>query len=156
VHILIKIRRVIGKHEIGIMECTETVSTEQDKYISGITVRREVMGDAFVDKALDAATDFTQPLQDLVTRNAWGETWVRKGIDRKTRSLVTIATLAALKASTELKGHVRGALRNGCTIEEIQEVLLHSTVYCGMPSGVEAFRSAKEAIEAWQAESENS
>ena len=114
------------------------------------------MGDAFVDKALDAATDFTQPLQDLVTRNAWGETWVRKGIDRKTRSLVTIATLAALKASTELKGHVRGALRNGCTIEEIQEVLLHSTVYCGMPSGIEAFRSAKEAIEAWQAESENS
>ena len=92
------------------------------------------------------------PLQELVTANAWGEVWAREGISRQTRSLVTIATLAALKASTELKGHVRGALRNGCTVQEIQEVLLHSAVYCGMPSGIEAFRSAKEAIEEWQAD----
>ena len=123
-----------------------------DKYQTGLEIRREVMGDTYVDKALDAATDFTLPLQDLVTRNAWGEVWARDGISKKTRSFVTIATLAALKASTELKGHVRGALRNGCTVEEIQEVLLHSTVYCGMPSGIEAFRSAKEAIEEWQSE----
>ena len=123
-----------------------------DKYQTGLEIRHEVMGDTYVDKALDAATDFTLPLQDLVTRNAWGEVWARDGISKKTRSLVTIATLAALKASTELKGHVRGALRNGCTVEEIQEVLLHSTVYCGMPSGIEAFRSAKEAIEEWQSE----
>lgn len=125
---------------------------DNEKYQAGLAVRREVMGDAFVDKALDNTTDFTQPLQELVTRNAWGEVWVRDAISKQTRSLITIATLAALKASTELKGHVRGALRNGCTVEEIQEVLLHSTVYCGMPAGVEAFRSAKEAIDAWQAE----
>ncbi|GAB3376232.1 carboxymuconolactone decarboxylase family protein [Spongiibacter taiwanensis] len=128
------------------------MSSNNQKYQQGLAVRREVMGDAFVDKALNAATDFTMPLQEMVTANAWGETWVRDGLSRQTRSLITIATLAALKASTELKGHVRGALRNGCSVEEIQEVLLHSTVYCGMPSGIEAFRSAKEAIEEWQAE----
>lgn len=123
-----------------------------DKFEQGLQARREVMGDAFVDKALEAATDFTMPLQELVTRNCWGEVWVREGISKQTRSLITIATLAALKAPNELKGHVRGALRNGCTVAEIQEVLLHSAVYCGMPSGIEAFRAAKEAIEAWQAE----
>ena len=128
---------------------------DNEKYQQGLAVRREVMGDSFVDKALDATTDFTQPLQELVTTNAWGEVWVRPGISKQTRSLITIATLAALKASTELKGHVRGALRNGCSIEEIQEVLLHCTVYCGMPAGMEAFRAAKEAIEQWQAESED-
>lgn len=125
---------------------------DKDKFQQGLAVRREVMGDAFVDRALNSATDFTQPLQDLVTRNAWGEVWVREGISKQTRSLITIATLAALKAPTELKGHVRGALRNGCTVAEIQEVLLHSTVYCGMPSGIEAFRAAADAIEAWQTE----
>ncbi|WP_353301848.1 carboxymuconolactone decarboxylase family protein [Sessilibacter corallicola] len=112
------------------------------------------MGDAHVNRAMDNASEFSMPLQDMVIRNAWGEVWVRDAISKKTRSLVTIATLAALKASTELKGHVRGALRNGCTVEEIQEVLLHSAVYCGMPSGIEAFRAAEEAIIAWQAEVE--
>ncbi|ASJ96122.1 4-carboxymuconolactone decarboxylase [Shewanella marisflavi] len=123
---------------------------DKAKYDQGLAIRREVMGDSFVDKALSSASDFTQPLQELVTRNAWGEVWAREGLDRRTRSLITIATLAALKASTELKGHVRGALRNGCTVEEIQEVLLHSTVYCGMPAGVEAFRAANEVIAEWQ------
>ncbi|MCZ4336359.1 carboxymuconolactone decarboxylase family protein [Shewanella colwelliana] len=127
---------------------------DSEKFQRGIAKRREVMGDEFVDRALASATDFTQPLQELVSRNAWGEVWVREGISKQTRSLITIATLAALKASNELKGHVRGALRNGCTIEEIQEVLLHSTVYCGMPSGVEAFRAANEAIEAWKKETD--
>jgi 4-carboxymuconolactone decarboxylase len=125
---------------------------DNEKYQAGLVIRREVMGDAFVDKALNNTTDFTQPLQDLVTRNAWGEVWVREAISKQTRSLITIATLAALKATTELKGHVRGALRNGCTVAEIQEVLLHCTVYCGMPAGVDAFRSANEAIDDWQAE----
>ncbi|MEL4430181.1 carboxymuconolactone decarboxylase family protein [Shewanella mangrovisoli] len=123
-----------------------------EQYEKGLEVRRAVMGDRFVDKALSSATDFTRPLQELVTANCWGEVWVREGLSRQTRSLVTIATLAALKAPTELKGHVRGALRNGCTVEEIQEVLLHSTLYCGMPSGIEAFRAAKEVIEEWLAE----
>lgn len=120
-----------------------------EQYQKGLEVRRKVMGDAYVDKALSNVTDFTQPLQDLVTANCWGEVWVRDAISKQTRSLITIATLAALKAPTELKGHVRGALRNGCSIAEIQEVLLHSTVYCGMPAGIEAFRAAKEAIEEW-------
>lgn len=123
-----------------------------EKYAKGLAARREVMGDAFVEKALDATTDFTRPLQELVTENCWGEVWTREGLPRKTRSLITIATLAALKAPQELKGHVRGALRNGCTVEEIQEVLLHSAVYCGMPAGIDAFRAAKEVIEAWQAD----
>ena len=126
---------------------------DKAKYEKGLGVRREVMGDEFVDRALSSASDFTQPLQELVTRNAWGEVWAREGLDRRTRSLITIATLAALKASTELKGHVRGALRNGCSVEEIQEVLLHATVYCGMPAGVEAFRAANEVIGEWEGES---
>ena len=121
-----------------------------DKYKAGMAVRREVLGDEYVDKAVSNTTDFTRPLQDMVTENCWGEIWTRGGLPRRTRSLINIATLAALKASTELKIHVLGALRNGCTVEEIQEVLLQSTVYCGVPSGIEAFRAAKDVIENWQ------
>ena len=123
-----------------------------EKYVQGMAVRREVLGDEYVDKAISSATDFTKPLQDLVTENCWGEIWTRSAIPKKTRNLITIATLAALKAPTELKAHVRGALRNGCTVEEIQEVLLQATVYCGVPAGVEAFRAAKDVIEAWEKE----
>ncbi|MFC1830660.1 carboxymuconolactone decarboxylase family protein [Thermodesulfobacteriota bacterium] len=120
------------------------------KYVAGMVSRRKVLGDEYVDTALASATPFTQPLQDMVTENCWGEIWAQGILPDKTRSLVTIATLAALKASTELKAHVRGALRNGCTIEEIQDVLLQSTVYCGVPSGIEAFRAAREVIEKWE------
>ncbi len=120
------------------------------KLEAGLKVRREVMGDDFVDRALNNATDWDQPLQDMVNENAWGNTWVRDGLPRKTRSLVTVAMLAALKCSQELKGHVRGALRNGCTKEEIREVLLHSAVYCGAPAAIDAMRSVKEVIEAWE------
>ncbi len=128
------------------------MASDNPKYQQAMAVRSEGMGDEFVDRALNSARDFTQPMQELATSNAWGEVWVREGISKKTRSLVTIATLAALKASNELKGHVRGALRNGCTVQEIQEVLLHSAVYCGMPSGLEAFRAADEVIQAWRAD----
>lgn len=121
-----------------------------EKYNNGMAVRREVLGDEYVDKAINSATEFTKPLQDLLTENCWGEIWTRKAISRKTRSLVTIATLAALKAPTELKVHVRGAIRNGCTVEEIQEVLLQSAVYCGAPAGIDAFRAAKEIIDKWE------
>jgi len=121
-----------------------------DKYKAGMAVRREVLGDEYVDRAISTATEFTKPLQDIVTENCWGEIWARGVIPKRTRSLITIAILAALKAPTELKAHILGALRNGCTIEEIQDVLLQSTVYCGVPSGVEAFRAAKEVIENWQ------
>lgn len=120
------------------------------KYEAGMVSRRKVLGDEYVDTALASATPFTQSLQDMVTENCWGEIWAQGILPDKTRSLVTIATLAALKASTELKAHVRGALRNGCTIEEIQDVLLQSTVYCGVPSGIEAFRAAREVVEKWE------
>jgi len=123
-----------------------------EKYAQGMALRREVLGDEYVDKAVDNATDFTQPLQDLVTENCWGEIWTRSAIPKKTRSLITLAFLAALKAPAELKAHVRGALRNGCTVEEIQEVLLQAAVYCGVPAGVEVFRAAKDVIEAWEKE----
>lgn len=117
---------------------------------NGLRVRTEVMGEAFVQRAIDNTTELTAPLQDWINENAWGSTWQRDGLPRDTRSLVTIAMIAALKAPTELKGHVRGALNNGCTVEEIQEVLLHSIVYCGAPAAQEAFRAASEAIELWQ------
>lgn len=128
---------------------------KSEKYKKGMAVRREVLGDEYVEGAINAATEFTQPLQDLVTENCWGEIWGRETLSKRTRSLITIATLTALKAPTELKAHVRGALRNGCTEEEIREVLLQSTVYCGVPAGIEAFRAAKEALDVWKCEQGN-
>lgn len=125
---------------------------KNEKYTKGMAVRREVLGDEYVDRAINAATEFTKPLQDLVTENCWGEIWTRDIIPKRTRSLITIATLAALKAPTELKAHVHGALRNGCTEEEIKEVLLQCTVYCGVPAGIDAFRAAQEALELWHSE----
>lgn len=118
----------------------------------GVQVRREVMGDAFVDRALGNATEFTQPLQEFVNEHAWGGVWNREGLDRKTRSLITLAALTALKCPQELKGHVRGALNNGCTVEEIREALLHCAVYAGVPAAIEAFRAAQEIIDTWQAD----
>ena len=123
----------------------------REKYEKGMAVRRAVLGDDYVDKAMASATEFTKPLQDLVTENCWGEIWTREAIPKKTRSLVTIAILAALKAPAEIKLHVRGALRNGCTVEEIQDVLLQTAVYCGVPAGIDAFRAAKEVIDDWTA-----
>lgn len=123
--------------------------SEQQK--SGLQVRREVMGDAFVDRALGNATEFSQPLQDFVNQHAWGGVWNREGLDRKTRSLITLSALTALKCPQELKGHVRGALNNGCTVEEIRETLLHCAVYAGVPAAIDAFRAAQEVIDAWQA-----
>lgn len=124
----------------------------QNDLEQGLKVRTEVMGEAFVQKAMNNTTELTAPLQDWINEHAWGSTWQRDSLPRSTRSLVTIAMLAALKAPTELKGHVRGALNNGCTVEEIQEVLLHSVVYCGAPAAQEAFRAAKEVIEEYQAQ----
>jgi 4-carboxymuconolactone decarboxylase len=119
-----------------------------EKLEQGLKVRTEVMGETFVQRAMDNTTPLTEPLQEWINEHAWGSTWQRDEVlPRKTRSLVTIAMLAALKAPTELKGHIRGALNNGCTAEEIQEVLLHSIVYCGAPAAQEAFRAAKEVLE---------
>lgn len=117
---------------------------------NGLKVRTEVMGEAFVQRALDNQTELTEPLQQWINEHAWGSTWQRDNLPRSTRSLVTIAMLAALRAPTELKGHVRGALNNGCSVDEIREVLLHSLPYCGAPAAQEAFRAAQEVIDAWQ------
>lgn len=116
-------------------------------YHKGLKVRTEVMGEQHVKRSLDSASPFTQPLQDWINEHAWGSTWQREGIlPRKYRSLITLAFLVAQKSPTELKGHVRGALNNGATVEEIQEVLLHSLPYCGAPAAQEAFRAALEVI----------
>lgn len=123
--------------------------SEQDKQ-NGLKVRTEVMGEMFVARAQANTTELTEPLQEWINEHAWGSTWQRDGLPRATRSLVTIAMLAALKAPAELKGHVRGALNNGCTPREIQEVLLHSIVYCGAPAAQEAFRAAQEVLDEWQ------
>ncbi|MHC8322303.1 carboxymuconolactone decarboxylase family protein [Pseudomonas sp. GB2N2] len=117
---------------------------------AGVEVRRQVMGDAFVDRALGNATEFTQPLQDFVNEHAWGSVWNREGLPLKTRSLITLAALTALKCPQELKGHVRGALNNGCTVEEIREALLHCAVYAGVPAAIDAFRAAQEVIDSYQ------
>ncbi|MDO9032392.1 MAG: 4-carboxymuconolactone decarboxylase [Hydrogenophaga sp.] len=122
-------------------------SMQDEQYDKGLATRREVMGDAFVDRALAGTTPFTQPIQDHISRAAWGDVWQRPGLDRKTRSLVTVAMLTALGKQHELKGHVRGALNNGASVQEIQEVLLHAAIYCGIPTSVEAFRTAAEVVE---------
>lgn len=112
----------------------------------GLAMRKQVMGDAFVEKAFADADDFTRPLQEFVTEHAWGSVWNRGGLDLKTRSFITLAMLAALGRTQELKGHVRGALNNGATVEEIREVLMHSAVYCGVPLCIDAMRAAREVI----------
>ena len=122
------------------------------QFDAGLATRTQVMGEAFVQKAFAGADDFSMVMQEFTTRNAWGSTWQRDGIDLKTRSLITLATLTALKCPQELKGHVRGALNNGCTVEEIREALLHCAVYAGVPAAIDAFRAAQEVIDAWQAD----
>jgi len=117
---------------------------------TGLDMRRQVMGDAFVDRALGNATEFSQPLLDFVNEHAWGSVWSREGLPLKTRSLITLAALTALKCPQELKGHVRGALNNGCTVEEIREALLHCAVYAGVPAAIDAFRAAQEVIDSYQ------
>lgn len=117
------------------------------QFNKGLATRKQVMGEDFVARALGQATDFTRPMQQYITRNAWGDVWQREGLDLKTRSLITVAMLTALGKQHELKGHVRGALNNGATVAEIQEVLLHASIYCGVPAAVDAFRSAAEVVD---------
>jgi 4-carboxymuconolactone decarboxylase len=115
---------------------------------AGLATRRAVLGHDYVQAALDKATPFNEPLQELVTRHAWGNTWQRKGIDLRTRSMVTVSMLVALGKMHELKIHVRGALNNGVTPAELQEIFMHASVYCGFPAAVDAFRTASEVIDA--------
>ena len=117
-----------------------------DLFDRGLAVRKAVLGDEYVDKALAGADDFSRPMQELVTEYCWGAVWGREGLPRKTRSMLNLAMLSALNRSHEFRGHVRGALNNGVTRAEICEVLLQVAVYCGMPAGMEAFRVAREVF----------
>ena len=115
-------------------------------YEDGMRVRREVLGDEHVDRATERTTDFTADFQDLITRYAWGEIWARPGLDRRTRSCITLTALIALGHFEELAMHVRAALRNGLTPDEIKEVLLQTAVYCGVPAANHAFTVAQQVL----------
>lgn len=125
----------------------------KELYENGLKVRRAVLGDAYVDRAMKNADAFNKPLQDLVSEYCWGWIWTREGLPRKTRSLINLAVLSCLNRPHELKVHIQGALRNSCTKEEIQEVLLQVAVYAGIPAGVDSFRTAREAIAEYEAQS---
>jgi 4-carboxymuconolactone decarboxylase len=115
-------------------------------YEAGMKARREVLGDEHVDRALAGATEFSTPFQDFITRYAWGAVWTREGLDRRTRSCITLAVLAALGHEQELALHVRAARRNGLSEEEISEVLLHTAVYAGVPAANAAYAVAQRVL----------
>ena len=117
-----------------------------ERYEQGLQTRREVLGADYVDRALGQATDFTAPLQELITEYCWGAVWNREGLDRRTRSLLNVGMLTALNRQHELAGHVRGAVNNGCTEVEIRETLLQAAVYCGLPAALDVFRTADRAL----------
>lgn len=119
-----------------------------EMFEKGLAVRREVLGAAYVDASIEAADDFMGAFQHCVTSWCWGYTWARPGLDRKTRSMLNLAMLTALNRSNELKLHTRGALANGVTVDEIREILLHATSYCGIPAGLDAFKSVHSVLEA--------
>jgi len=119
---------------------------ERERHKEGLKVRRVVLGEAYVERAQAAENEFNSAFQDLITRYAWGEIWTRPGLPRKTRCLTTIAMLVALNRGDELKMHIRGALQNGVTREELREVLLQTAIYCGVPAANSAFHLAEEVF----------
>lgn len=119
---------------------------DKKRYEEGLAVRRAVLGAEYVDKAISSADDFTRPMQELVTEYCWGEIWTRPGLDRKTRSIMNLAMLTALNRPHEIKLHVRGALNNGVTKDEIREVFLQAAIYCGVPAAIDGMRVAKEVF----------
>lgn len=121
-------------------------ATGSTRFRRGLAVRRAVLGADYVDRALAEADELTRPLQELVTEYCWGAIWTRPGLSRKTRSLVNLAMLTALNRPHEVKLHLRGALRNGCTPKEIVEVLLQTAIYCGVPAAIDSFRLAREVL----------
>jgi 4-carboxymuconolactone decarboxylase len=120
--------------------------TIDELFDRGLALRRDVLGADYVDNSLKNANDFMMAFQQITTEWCWGYAWTRSGLDRKTRSLINLAMLTALNRSPEVKLHVRGALNNGVTVDEIKEVLLHATVYCGIPAGLDAFKAANEVL----------
>jgi 4-carboxymuconolactone decarboxylase len=122
--------------------------TETDGRLArGLATRREVLGDEHVDRSLSGATEFTAIAQDFVTEYCWGDVWTRPGLDRRTRSLINLGMLTALNRMHEFRVHVRGAINNGCTMDEIRETLLQAIVYCGAPAGLESFREAQAVLD---------
>jgi 4-carboxymuconolactone decarboxylase len=120
---------------------------DDDAHERGMKVRREVLGDEHVDAAVERTSEFTADFQDLITRYAWGEIWTRPGLDRRTRSAITLTALIALGRFEELRMHLRAALRNGLEEDEIKEVLLQSAIYCGVPAANTAFAVAQEVLD---------
>lgn len=119
---------------------------DETLFEKGLKVRREVLGADYVDKSIAAADDFNRPMQELTTEYCWGAIWNRPGLDRRTRSMLNLAMLSALNRPHELKLHVKGAIRNGVTQEEITEILLQVAIYCGVPAAIDSFRAAREAL----------
>ncbi|MGA8570959.1 MAG: 4-carboxymuconolactone decarboxylase [Desulfobaccales bacterium] len=118
----------------------------KELFEAGLKVRREVLGAEYVEAAISQADDFSRPLQELVTEYCWGAVWTRPGLSRKTRSLINLAMLTALNRPHEVELHLRGATNNGCTKEEIMEVLLQTAIYCGVPAAVDSFRLARKVF----------
>lgn len=122
------------------------MTTTKELYETGLGIRREVLGAEYVDKSISTADDFNRPLQELVTQYCWGAVWGRPGLNRKTRSMLNLAMLTALNRPHEVKLHLRGAINNGCSREEIMEVLLQAAIYCGVPAAIDSFRLAREVF----------
>jgi 4-carboxymuconolactone decarboxylase len=125
---------------------TDDQRTHQETYEAGLQVRREVLGEAHVERSLAQVSEFSRPIQELVTEYCWGVVWTRDGLERKTRSLLNIVMLTSLNRSHELAAHVRGAITNGATVAEIQEALLQTAVYVGVPAALESFRVAEGVL----------
>lgn len=119
---------------------------ENETYKAGLAVRKKVLGDAYVNRSISSTDEFTEPLQQYLTEHAWGAVWVRDGLSHKIRSMLNLAILTASNRPHELKLHIRGALNNGVTKEEIREIFLHCGAYCGAPAAIDSFRMAKQAF----------
>jgi 4-carboxymuconolactone decarboxylase len=128
---------------------------KSELFEKGLQVRREVLGAEYVDASISQADDFSRPFQELVTEYCWGSIWTRPGLDRKTRSLLNLAMLTALNRPHEVKLHIKGALNNGCSKNDIMEVLLQTAIYCGVPAAVDSFRVAKETFKELEAKKES-
>ena len=119
---------------------------DRETFEKGLAIRRAVLGADYVDKAMSTADDFNRPMQELTTQYCWGEIWGRPGLDRRTRSIINLAMISALNRPHEIKAHVKGAINNGLSKDDIREVFLQVAIYCGVPAGVDSFRAAQEVF----------
>jgi 4-carboxymuconolactone decarboxylase len=133
-------RRIYGKKQVP-------MALNKELFDQGLKIRREVVGDAYVEASLKAMDDFNRPMQELVTQYCWGDVWARPGLDRRSRSLMNLAMIAALNRPDELQAHIRGALNNGLTKDEIKEAFLQVAIYCGMPAGLGSFKAARAVFQ---------